>query len=140
MPTSASPQATSDRRRLFRYHSYGLQPRFDQLGSCRCWVCGTPQAKGVSSLRIEVHLDGHAGLLEGEVVADRVLRGIDGVIFILEQEGGWCFAGDMRSDFGIQRDAIDSTIYSTALASRTARNGAASRPRTPTGNHPRPTS
>ena len=50
---------------------------------------GGAEAEGVAALGVEMHLDGDAGVLEGDVVEERVVDAVDMVVFVLEEEGGW---------------------------------------------------
>ena len=56
-------------------------------GQRRSRRAGPAQAEGVAALGVEVKLRGDAGLLQGDIVGERLLDGVDVIVLGLQQKG-----------------------------------------------------
>jgi hypothetical protein len=64
------------------------KPRLDELRPAGDGGFGRAESEGVAAPGVDVHLGGDAGLSERRVVDERVLHGIDGIIFRLKEDVG----------------------------------------------------
>src|SRR5207249_1075297 len=85
---------------LLRNHSDRPEPNLHQLRPSRNWKLRAPQSKRMPALRIQMHLHGDAGVLQCDVVSQRVVYTVHVVILRLQQKCRRRLAGDM--EIGIQ--------------------------------------
>src|SRR3954468_1504719 len=87
---------------LLRDDSHRAEPILHQLGPRGNRRARAPHSERMSALRIQVQLDGNAGLPQRGMIDDRILDWIHGVILRLDQERRRRAAGD--PNVGIQRE------------------------------------
>ena len=78
------------------YHSNCLEPRLHQLRPFRYRKFRAPQPKSMAAVRIQVHLRGNPGLLQGNEISQRIVHTVDVVILGLQQKCRRCPAGNMQ--------------------------------------------
>ena len=98
MPSSDRDAIEED---LLRNHSDRSQPRIYQPRPCRNRKLRAPQPERMAALRIQMHLHGNAGVLERDIVRQRIVYVVHVVILGLQQERRRRLAGDM--EIGVQR-------------------------------------
>ena len=77
------------------YHSNCLQPRLDEPRPLPDRQLACSQAESVAALCVQVHFHWHSGHLQCEVVRQRLLDTINGIILGLHQEGWRCVGADI---------------------------------------------
>ena len=84
---------------LLRNHSDRPEPNLHQLRPSRNWKLRAPQSKRMPALRIQMHLHGDAGVLQCDVVSQRVVYTVHVVILRLQQNVGGVWRVTWRSGF-----------------------------------------
>ncbi len=64
-------------------------------GHCAIGNLLWPQAEAVAALRVQVHLRGNAGLLQCDVIGQRLLHAVDVIVFGHQQKGRRRIGGDV---------------------------------------------
>lgn len=75
-------------------HADSAQPCHYRLRPVRYRKLGGPQTNGVPAVRIQMHLDRNAGILQRNVVHERVIDTVHIVILGLHQKCGWRISGN----------------------------------------------
>ncbi len=86
--------ASKSRPTLLRKHPDRPQPRLDQLRPSRDRKLRAPQPKTVLAFRIQMHFCWNPGLLQRDVVNQRVVDTVHGIILGLQQKRRRRLAGD----------------------------------------------
>jgi len=66
-----------------------MHPGLGEFGPAGDRVRRLAHAKGVAALGIKMHFHRHPCLLQGEVIGKRLANIVRGVVFSLDDEGGW---------------------------------------------------
>ena len=96
-------------KHLLRNHSDRPQPRLHQLRPAGYRKLSAPQPEGMPALRIQMHLHRNPGLLQRNIIDQRVVYIVHGVILRLQQKRRRRLAGD--GDIRIQLKTFLSAIH-----------------------------
>src|SRR4051812_49388954 len=72
------------------------EPLLDQLRPFGDRILRPSQSKSMPAIAIEMHLRRNAGVLERHVIHERLVHVVYAIRLRLEQERGWCVAGDVN--------------------------------------------